>query len=75
MPRCARLLALRDGEGGYVPSDALLSSEMMPWVSVLVLLAVAAAQPLARFLSAVSSLLLGEESTAFGWLTAPNLIR
>ena len=56
------------------PSDALLSSEMMPWVRVLVLLAVAAAQPLARFLSAVSSLLLGEESTAFGWLTAPNLI-
>ena len=55
------------------PSDALLSSEMMPWVRVRVLLAVAAAQPLARFLRAVSSLLLGEESTALGWAHGTEL--
>ena len=56
------------------PSEALLSSDTILCVKVLVLFAVAAAHPLARFLIAVSSLLLGDESTALGWLTAPNFI-
>ena len=42
-------------------------------MSDFLLFIVADAAPIARFLSATSSLLLGEESTAFGWLTAPIL--
>ena len=48
------------------PSAALVISLTIPWTRVLLLPAVADVQPMARFLSAMSSLLLGEESTAFG---------
>ena len=48
------------------PSAAFESSDWIPSVSVLRLLAVAEAEPIAMFLNAISSLRLGEESTALG---------
>ena len=56
------------------PSAALDISLTIPWTRVLLLPAVAAVHPIAKFLSAMSNLLLGDESTAFGVLTAPCLI-
>ena len=46
------------------PAAALLSSEMIPSVRVLVLFAVADAPPFDRLRRATSNLRLGEESTA-----------
>ena len=53
------------------PSAALEISDIIPSVSDFLLFIVAEAEPMARFRRATSNLLLGEESTALGWLTAP----
>ena len=56
------------------PAEALFNSLMIQLVNVLLDLWVPCCAPLARFLSATSSLLDGDESTALGCDTAPNLI-
>ena len=48
------------------PADALFNSLMIQLVRVLLDLCVPCCAPFARFLSATSSLLDGDESTAFG---------
>jgi hypothetical protein len=57
------------------PLAALEISETIPSVRERLLFAVADAHPFDKFRRATSNLRLGEESTAFGVLTAPNFIR